>query len=517
MTTDELQKNMKSRFWRLNHLYWIVDKKNRKVLFKMNFVQLLLYRALWWLNIVLKSRRHGITTFACIFALDMCLFTPNVTAGIVCHKLKASQRIFQTKIKYVYDNLPQVIKDRIVTISDTKQEISFDNNSCLYVDTSMRSDTLQFLLVSEYDWICQHDPLKAAEIKTGAMECIEEGGMIIIECTAEGAGGDFKQMCTAAEAKAGRGVELTRMDYYFHFFAWFQNPENQLFEKVDIPEGMVRYFVKVERVTGHKLEQPYRAWYVKKKEVLKDAMYKEHPSTAEEAFFAAIEGTILGRHMIAAREDERICSVQYDPDYRVYTSWDLGTMHTAIWFWQYKNNRANLIDFYQDDEGVGAAAHAKVIDSRGYVYSGHCTGHDMLSSNKKDATGRMVKDRYAELGIHFDVIEPHKVHIRIGAMRNMIPLCWFDDRRCSMGITNLMNYHYAKDEAASTEEYTEYSSEPADGPEKHAADAYGHGCLWFRMCELNGTVPGGTTKSIAHGDQAHTSKVAIGTENMMEV
>ena len=138
MTTEELQEKLKSRYWRLNNLYWIVNKKGKKVKFKMNYVQLLLYRALWWLNIVLKSRRHGITTFACIFALDMCLFTPNVTAGIICHKLKASKRIFETKIKYVYQNLPPILKDRISTKSDTKEDLFFDNNSYLYVDTSMR-------------------------------------------------------------------------------------------------------------------------------------------------------------------------------------------------------------------------------------------------------------------------------------------------------------------------------------------------------------------------------------------
>ena len=483
----------------------------------MNYVQLLLYKALWWLNIVLKSRRHGITTFACVFALDMCLFTSNVTAGIVCHKLKASQRIFETKINYVYNNLPQILKDRITLETETKQELSFDNNSILYVDTSMRSDTLQLLHVSEYDWICQHDPIKAAEIKSGAMECIEKGGICIIEGTAEGAGGDFKQMYTAAEAKAGQGVKLTRMDYKAHFFSWFMNPENRLFEHVDIAEPMVKYFEKVERVTGHKLEQPYRAWYVKKKEQLKEFMYKEHPSTSEEAFYAAIEGTIVGRYMIGAREDDRICFVPYDPNFRVYTSWDLGTMHTAIWFWQFKGQSRNLIDFYQDDEGVGAEAHAKAIFSRPYIYSGHCTGPDLISSNKKDATGRMIKDRYAELGIAFDVIEPHKIQVRIGAMRSLIPSCWFDDRKCTEGIPHLMNYHYKKDEAASTEEYTYYTREPAEGPEKHAADAFGHGCLTVLMCEENGKVPGGTTKSIAHEIQAVANKVAIGTDNLMEV
>jgi hypothetical protein len=515
MTVKELEENLKNRFWRLNNLYWIVDRDGIKVKFKMNYVQYILYKSLWWLNIVLKSRQHGVTTFACIFALDLCLFTPNVTAGIVCHKLKASQRIFETKIKYVYNNLPQVLKDRIEPLSGTKQDIFFKNNSCLYVDTSMRSDRLQFLHVSEYDYICQHDAMKAAEIKSGTMETVGKGGFIIIECTAEGAGGDFKQMCTAAEARAAKGDKLTRMDYKFHFFAWFMNPDNQLFEEVEIPEHFVKYFEKVERTTGHKIGQAYRAWYVKKKEVLKELMYKEHPSTSEEAFYAAIEGTILGRQMIAAKEDERIDFVPHNPNYRVYTSWDLGTMHTAIWFWQFIGNRKNLIDFYEDNEGAGAAAYANVLAAKRYNYSGYCTGPDILTSNKKDATGKMVKDRYAELGISFDVIADHKRSTRIGASRALIHSCWFDDRRCTAGIKHLMNYRMKKDEVASTEDYTAFTEEPEHGPACHAADAFGHGALMIALCELNGTVPGGTTKSLAHrkpGDK----RASLGTTNLMQ-
>ena len=498
MTEAELERNLKSQYWRLNNLYWIVNKKSVKVKFKMNYVQYLLYKFLWWLNIVLKSRRHGVTTFACIFALDLCLFTPNVTAGIVCHKLKASQRIFETKIKYVYNSLPQVIKDRVKAVNDTKQDILFNNNSCLYVDTSMRSDTLQFLHVSEYDWICQHDPMKAAEIKSGAMECIEEGGIAIIECTAEGAGGDFKEMCTVAEAKAAKGVKLTRMDYKFHFFGWYDNPENQLFEDVDIPVQFVEYFKKVERATGKVIGPAYRAWYVKKKEVLKELMYKEHPSTSEEAFYAAIEGTILGRLMIRAKEDERICAVPWDPKYPVYCSWDLGSMHTAIWFWQFIRDRRNTIDFYEDNSGLGDEAYAKVLNTKPYFYSGHCCGPDILGSNKKNGmTGKMTIDSFAEKGIHFDVLPAHTKELRIGAERRMIERVWFDERHCSSGVKHLMNYHFEKDDIASTEEHTVFKREPVHDADSHAADAFGHGCLQIRMCEEEGRLPGAIAKTVS--------------------
>ena len=110
MTVEELERNLQSQFWRLNNLYWIIDKGGNRVQFKMKYVQYLLYKAMWFLNLVLKSRQHGITTFICIFFLDLCLFTPNIRAGIICHKLSAAKNIFRTKVKYAYNSLPETLR-----------------------------------------------------------------------------------------------------------------------------------------------------------------------------------------------------------------------------------------------------------------------------------------------------------------------------------------------------------------------------------------------------------------------
>ena len=232
-----------------------------------------------------------------------------------------------------------------------------------------------------------------------------------------------------------------------------------------------------------------------------ELIYKEHPSTSEEAFYAAIEGTILGRQMIAAKEDDRIDFVPHNKDYKVYCSWDIGDMHTAIWFWQFIGQRKNLIDFYEDNDGLGADTYAAVLNGKRdllrYVYSGHCCGPDMLSSNKKSVqTGRMTIDKFAELGIAFEVLERHARLERISASRSVIHECWFDDRKCTAGIKHLMNYRKKKDEGSSTEEYTVYLEEPEKGPASHGSDAFGHGALMIKICELEGTVPGGSTQSI---------------------
>jgi len=520
VTVEELERNLQSQFWRLNNLYWIIDKGGNRVQFKMKYVQYLLYKAMWFLNLVLKSRQHGITTFICIFFLDLCLFTPNIRAGIICHKLSAAKNIFRTKVKYAYNSLPETLRQHALfqTLKDDTQEIVFANNSSMYVTASVRSDSVQLLHISEYSWICQHAPQKASEIKSGALPALARDGIGIFECTAEGPGDDFQHMFQLAEGKESRGEKLTRMDYKKFFFPWFFDPANQLDEEVIIPDQFIKYFAKVEKASGHKIGPKYRGWYVKTKEVYRELMYKEYPSTSEEAFYASIEGTILGRYMIRAMEDERICDIQWDPKYPVYTVWDIGSMHTAIWFWQFIKNRINNIDFYEDNSGLGDEVYAKVLNTKPYFYSGHCCGPDMLGSNKKNGvTGKMTIDCFAEKGIHFDVLEPHTKEIRIGAERRIIERCWFDARRCSMGVKHLMNYHKEKDEIASTEEHTVYKEEPVRDAACHAADAFGHGCLMVQVCELEGKLPGINEKKSIDRYAGQSDAAGITDKKMMEV
>ena len=114
-----------NRYWRLNHLYWIIDQDGNKVLFEMNVVQKILYFALWWLNLVPKSRQHGITTFFAIFMLDATLFNSNVRAGIIAHKLLDAKRIFKDKIRFAYENLPDDLKAARTLVKDDAQELVF--------------------------------------------------------------------------------------------------------------------------------------------------------------------------------------------------------------------------------------------------------------------------------------------------------------------------------------------------------------------------------------------------------
>src|SRR4051812_14356741 len=96
--------------WRLHNLYWINDKRGKTVLFRPNEAQLEFIQNLHNRNVILKARRLGFTTVCCLTYLDDCLFTPNVAAALIAHRLPDAEKIFQTKIKFPYDQLPDALK-----------------------------------------------------------------------------------------------------------------------------------------------------------------------------------------------------------------------------------------------------------------------------------------------------------------------------------------------------------------------------------------------------------------------
>lgn len=195
----------------------------------MNWAQKLLYKTMWYLNIILKARQLGMTTFIQIFMLDRCLFNDNTNAGVIAHTLSDAESFFQDKIKFAYDNLPDEIKAKLYAQTDSSKELAFANGSRIRVGTSLRSGTLQYLHISEFGKLCAKHPERAREVVSGALNTVAPGQFVFIESTAEGAYGAFYTMCQAAmklKDSVARGLELlTKMDYKFFFYPWFEHPD----------------------------------------------------------------------------------------------------------------------------------------------------------------------------------------------------------------------------------------------------------------------------------------------------
>ena len=468
-------KKLGNRFWRLNHLYYILDQDGNRVLFKMNVVQKILYFALWWLNIIPKSRQHGITTFIALFMLDACLFNSNMRCGIIAHKLADAKKIFRDKIRYAYENLPQDLKASIKLVKDDAQELIFSNNSGIYVGTSMRSGTLQMLHISEYAWTCTHAPLKASEIKAGAMETIHDKGMIFIESTFEGPMGDFPDMCKEAELIRSLGRELGPLDYKIHFFNWMQKESNVTDPRfVDISPEMNVYFGKLEDIYSNVISPDQRAWYVAKKKTLKHLMFKEHPSTLEEASIAAVEGSYYAHEIAQMREEGRICSVRHLPDYPVHTVCDLGIGGHMPWiFFQKVGLEVHLINCFslaeKSDIRGGAVFYREMLDTmkskRGYHYGKYFAPFDIKKG--EIGTGEAIYETFKKNGIEFEILEQeHYVLDGIERMTNLFPKLWIDAELCQDLIIAWSSYHREW-----IEKLQSYSLVPHPDKSSHYADA----------------------------------------------
>ena len=239
------------RCWRLNNLYTIQNKTGKKIPFRLNWAQAALLEGLHECSLILKARQLGFTTFVQLFFLDACLFNSNIRAGTIAHRLDDARVIFRDKVKSPYNDLPDVLKAARPIIRDSADELVFANNSSIRVSTSMRSGTLQYLHISEYGQLCARFPDKAREIRTGALNAVQAGQVIVIESTAEGREGHFYDLCEQAQAKQRIGMPLTPLDFKFSFFPWWKALEYAIDpEGVVIDEQFRKYFAKLQATVG---------------------------------------------------------------------------------------------------------------------------------------------------------------------------------------------------------------------------------------------------------------------------
>jgi hypothetical protein len=467
----QVQKLLSDPYWRINNLYYIVDKHGKKVKFRLNWAQDELYKNIWYLNIILKARQLGLSTFVGLLFLDRCFFNSNVSAGIIAHTREDAEKLFR-RIKFAYDNLPEELRDNRRATIDSARELALDNGSVLRVGTSMRGQTLQYLHISEFGKICAHYPEKAREIITGSLNTLATGQYVFIESTAEGSGGTFYDMCQKAQKAEKEKVKLTQLDYKFFFFPWWKEPSYKLAEFIE-PQGQLKeYFKKIDS-QNILLSGAQIAWYCKKYEVLEDDILREFPSTPEEAFQGSASGLFYGSVITQARIEKRIGNVPYDQNALVHTAWDLGLGvggYTAIWFFQIAGNEVHIIDFYQDN-GKSLADYIHYIKGKPYTYGEHLAPHDIGVHEYTHGYSRLEIAK--NLGINFiitskplDAKKPLSVIEGIDAVKTSFPRFWFDQDKCKEGIRMIENYRKEWDERLGR-----WSDKPVKDIATHAADS----------------------------------------------
>ncbi len=462
----QLKANLSDPSWRLSHLYKILTKgedgQDAVIVFKPNDSQLRFIRRYWSRNIILKCRQRGFTTLVCLMWLDHALFVSNQRCGVIAQDREAAEVIFRDRTA-------------MPLARDSASELLFShNNSSVRVATSMRSGTIHRLLVSEFGKICAKSPDKAQEVTTGSLPAVPGNGIVVIESTAEGQDGDFYRMTQQAEADMQSGKKLSKKDYRFHFFPWWEAAEYRL------PTGSIvvsdkdnAYFDEVEAKEGVKLDLKQRAWYVatRKSDFADDAekMWQEYPSTSLEAFQKSNEGAYYTTQLGAARKDGRIGVVPYQAGKPVNTFWDIGNSDgTAVWMHQ-RIGLANHFIKFIEGWGEPYAHYVAELQKTGYVWGTHYLPHDADHVRQGQVVNLSPKTMLTNLGLRNIIIVPQVATIQDGiqATRDAFAGCFIDETGCKEGIIHLQQYRKRWNLAAGC-----WSSDPMHDVHSEGADAF---------------------------------------------
>lgn len=178
---------------------------------------------------------------------------------------------------------------------------------------------------------------------------------------------------------------------------------------------------------------------------------------------APLVGAYYSDQMQVALEQGRITTVNYDPKLHVDTSWDIGVGDsTAIVFSQSYGMEHRIIDYYENS-GEGLPHYVKILQEKGYLYGKHFAPWDIKV--REFTSGQARIETAAKLGVKFTVTQKHIVDDGIEAVRNILPKCWFDSKKCEQLLEGLRSYRKefdSKKQLFTRMPVHDWASHPAD-------------------------------------------------------
>lgn len=188
-------------------------------------------------------------------------------------------------------------------------------------------------------------------------------------------------------------------------------------------------------------------------------------------------GTYYARQINQMRLNGQIGNYPWNPNYPVYTAWDLGTVNNRIVFFQIIGSGKFFIDEYDDSTG-GFDEICKHVRDLPYLRE--------LDILPPDAEGleSLAETRVSMLrsrGIKARVLQRKEIgglEDRIECVRGQLPMIRIDESKCSKTIEALAGYRQQYN--AITKTYERY---PAKDHCRHFADAFGYACQAFRLLQ----------------------------------
>jgi len=196
---------------------------------------------------------------------------------------------------------------------------------------------------------------------------------------------------------------------------------------------------------------------------------EEFAQEMECSFVTPNSGSYYGKELQKLLDNGQITEVPHDPRLPVTTAWDLGVADsTSIWFVQItRGGQWRVID-HLSDSGVGLGHYVKLLNEREYSYERHLLPHDVEVTELGSGVSR--RDTLHSLGVrNIDTVPsgPGALADGINAVRQVLPRCWFDAKRCAAGLKSLKAYHREWNEANQV-----WRSSPTHDFSSHDADAF---------------------------------------------
>lgn len=294
-----------NKLWRLSHLYHIMDKNGRKVLFKLNKAQkhfaetYLLVPNPYRRIIILKSRQLGFTTLIALWFLDEVIWKPNTEALQIAHTVADAKEIFNRKVRYAINNLPAPAAKILKTDQKRAARVQFmypDNSiSAVTVAGSGRSGTYHLLHVSEFAKLAKTFESRAEEVIKGTLPSVPMDGTVFIESTAEGMSGLYYEMfMNAWKRRHLITPAMSKAEFYPVFYNWTWDEEEIAkaaadgtipVENMEIGEIDWRAYKEENDLTDEQLTYYYTKWIQMNRDVHR--LHQEICTSPIEAFIGS--------------------------------------------------------------------------------------------------------------------------------------------------------------------------------------------------------------------------------------
>lgn len=296
----------------------IQSKKGKTEYFTLNKIQrqILKYIVECWEQkkqaklIIIKGRQQGVTTLFQILALALVLKVPGFKAYTMAHDRSLANDIFENKIKFAFDQLPENFRSLYTTNRNNARQLLFDGEmqkSSVTVGLSGRGGTYQMLHISEPGMMSTLGKIWS-EMQSGTLPAGEFADIIAFESTADGGLGPFYQFTKSNMSKGS--------EYHVMFLSWTDTDEYRKTPptldhwKAEYKQIARDYKLELDPVAKYGLSDDQWFWYFEKAKQLRDEVKVQYPLSLDEAFISLAQNYFNIRKVQEAEEKAK--TVQYE-------------------------------------------------------------------------------------------------------------------------------------------------------------------------------------------------------------